>query len=223
MQKYLKRLLGILLFLICCLQSLNAEYLIRSRPDPELKKRIHGILQKSLPEKYLDVSVIQHSLLSSEALKEDSKLVPGVKITSGQSESNLVFRYRTVILTVNQEVDLDQVEMRVRGDVEVLEPQDRFEQSVLTEKLKIERQDFSLRLVDYLDLLVSAREDLREDRTEAAREKLKNAAEISTAFPSGYEMIGIDQLIEQDLLASESGISSMEWLMLGFYSSFSWV
>ncbi len=215
MQKYLKRLLGILLFLICCLQSLNAEYLIRSRPDPELKKRIHGILQKSLPEKYLDVSVIQHSLLSSEALQEESKLVPGVKITSGQSESNLVFRYRTVILTVNQEVDLDQVEMRVRGDVEVLEPQDRFEQSVLTEKLKIERQDFSLRLVDYLDLLVSAREDLREDRTEAAREKLKNAAEISTAFPSGYEMIGIDQLIEQDLLDSDSGIETIEWLLMG--------
>ena len=132
MQKYLKRLFGILSFLICCLQPLNAEYLIRSRPDPELKNRIHGILQKSLPEEYLDVSVIQHSLLSSEALQEDSKLVPGVKIVSGQSESNLVFRYRTVILTVNQEVDLDQVEMRVRGEVEELEPQDRFEQSVLT-------------------------------------------------------------------------------------------
>ena len=62
-----------------------------------------------------------------------------------------------------------------------LEPQDRFEQSVLTEKLKIERQDFSQRLVEYLDLLVSAREDLREDRTDAAGEKLKNAAEISRA------------------------------------------
>ena len=61
-----------------------------------------------------------------------------------------------MILTVNQEIDLDQVEMRVRGEVNALEPQDRFEQSVLTEKLKIERQDFSQRLVEYLDLLVSA-------------------------------------------------------------------
>ena len=92
----------------------TAEYLIRSRPDPELKNQIHGILQKALPEDYLDVSVIQHSLLSSEALQEDSNLVPGVKIATSQSESNLVFRYRTVILTVNQEIDLDQVEMRVR-------------------------------------------------------------------------------------------------------------
>ncbi|MCH2297927.1 MAG: flagellar motor switch protein FliG, partial [SAR324 cluster bacterium] len=193
----------------------SAEYLIRSRPDPELKNQIHGILQKSLPEDYLDVSVIQHSLLSSEALQEDSNLVPGVKIATSQSESNLVFRYRTVILTVNQEIDLDQVEMRVRGEVDALEPQDRFEQSVLTEKLKIERQDFSQRLVEYLDLLVSAREDLREDRTDAAGEKLKNAAEISAAFPSGYEMIGIDQLIERDLLASDSGIETIEWLLMG--------
>ena len=157
----------------------------------------------------------KRQLLSSEALQEDSNLVPGVKIATSQSESNLVFRYRTVILTVNQEIDLDQVEMRVRGEVNALEPQDRFEQSVLTEKLKIERQDFSQRLVEYLDLLVSAREDLREDRTDAAGEKLKNAAEISTAFPSGYEMIGIDQLIERDLLASDSGIETIEWLLMG--------
>ncbi len=105
--------------------------------------------------------------------------------------------------------------MRVRGEVNALEPQDRFEQSVLTEKLKIERQDFSQRLVEYLDLLVSAREDLREDRTDAAGEQLKNAAEISSAFPSGYEMIGIDQLIERDLLASDSGIETIEWLLMG--------
>ena len=76
-----------------------------------------------------------------------------------------------MILTVNQEIDLDQVEMRVRGEVNTLEPQDRFEQSVLTEKLKIERQDFSQRLVEYLDLLVSARgtcektEPMRQERS----------------------------------------------------------
>ena len=91
--------------------SLPAEYLTRSRPDPELKAEIHRILQKALPEDYLDVSVIQHSILSSEPLQQDSKLVPGVKIASKQSESNLVFRYRSIILTVNSEVDLDQVEV----------------------------------------------------------------------------------------------------------------
>ena len=215
MHRFSSRALIIVFMFSFSYSLVTAEYLIRSRPDPELKNQIHGILQKALPEDYLDVSVIQHSLLSSEALQEDSNLVPGVKIATSQSESNLVFRYRTVILTVNQEIDLDQVEMRVRGEVNALEPQDRFEQSVLTEKLKIERQDFSQRLVEYLDLLVSAREDLREDRTDAAGEKLKNAAEISTAFPSGYEMIGIDQLIERDLLASDSGIETIEWLLMG--------
>ena len=172
MHRFSSRALIIVFIFSFSYSLVTAEYLIRSRPDAELKNQIHGILQKALPEDYLDVSVIQHSLLSSEALQEDSNLVPGVKIATSQSESNLVFRYRTVILTVNQEIDLDQVEMRVRGEVNALEPQDRFEQSVLTEKLKIERQDFSQRLVEYLDLLVSAREDLREDRTDAAGEKL---------------------------------------------------
>ena len=65
MEKFLSRVQVVILVVVCSYSHLNAEYLIRSRPDPELKNQIHGVLQKSLPEDYLDVSVIQHSLLSS--------------------------------------------------------------------------------------------------------------------------------------------------------------
>ena len=76
MHRFSSRALIIVFMFSFSYSLVTAEYLIRSRPDPELKNQIHGILQKALPEDYLDVSVIQHSLLSSEALQEDSNLVP---------------------------------------------------------------------------------------------------------------------------------------------------
>ena len=62
------------------------------------------------------------------------------------------------------------------------EPQDLFEQSVLTDKVQPERRDFSQRLVEYLSLIVQARKDLKENRIEDANQKLKVAAEISSIF-----------------------------------------
>ena len=194
--------------------SLHAEILVRSRPDPELKERIHRILQKSMQQEYVDVSVFQHSLLSTEAVARKLNIVPGVSIASKKSESNLLFRYRTIVLTVNRAVDLDQVEARVRSELEELEPQDRFEQSVMIEKVEVIRRDFSQRLVEYVDLLVRARQDLDQNRTDSEREKLKVAAEISAEFPAGYEMIGIDQLITRDLARTGEGFTFMEWILV---------
>ena len=72
--------------------------------------------------------------------------------------------------------------MRVRGEVNALEPQDRFEQSVLTEKLKIET-DFPS---GWWNILIYWSVPVRTcEKNELMRqEELKNAAEISTAFPS---------------------------------------
>ena len=46
--------------------NLHAEVLSRSRPEPEIRERIHKILRKSLREDYIDVSVILHSVLDNE-------------------------------------------------------------------------------------------------------------------------------------------------------------
>jgi len=45
---------------------LHAEILSRSRPEPEIRERIHKILRKTLREEYIDVSVILHSVLDNE-------------------------------------------------------------------------------------------------------------------------------------------------------------
>ena len=62
------------------LDILHAEILSRSRPEPEIRERIHKILSKTLREEYIDVSVILHSVLDNEPVKTDSDLLPGVKI-----------------------------------------------------------------------------------------------------------------------------------------------
>ena len=73
-------------------------------------------------------------------------------------------------MTVNNSVDLDQIEQRIRSEVSELKSQDRFEQSVVLEKLKIERPDFSSKLVEYVNLLVEARADLNNDEPTSAQE-----------------------------------------------------
>ena len=49
---------------------LHAEILSRSRPEPEIRGRIHKILSKTLREEYIDVSVILHSVLDNEPVKK---------------------------------------------------------------------------------------------------------------------------------------------------------
>ena len=188
------RCIGIVILLtILNFESLDAEYLSRSRPEPELRERIHKILRKALREEYIDVSVLLHSFLDNEPIKKDSDLVPGVKIATEDKDVQTILNYRTIILTVNNSVNLDQIEQRVRSEVSELKSQDRFEQSVVLEKLKIERPDFSSKLVEYVNLLVEARADLNKDEPTLAQEKLKRAVDISAAFPSGYEMLGVEE------------------------------
>ena len=79
-ETYLKFLLGFSFILINNISYLNAEILTRSRPDPEIRQKIHKILQKALREEYIDVSVIIHSVLDNNPVKKDSDLIPGVKI-----------------------------------------------------------------------------------------------------------------------------------------------
>jgi len=178
-QTFFKCIGIVILLMILNFESLDAEYLSRSRPEPELRERIHKILRKALREEYIDVSVVLHSVLDNEPVKKDSDLVPGVKIATQDKDVQTVLNYRTIILTVNKSVDLDQIEMRVRSEVSELNSQDRFEQSVVLEKLKIERPDFSSKLVEYVNLLVGARADLNKDEPTSAQEKLKRAADIS--------------------------------------------
>ena len=194
----------VILLMILNFESLDAEYLSRSRPEPELRERIHKILRKALREEYIDVSVVLHSFMDNEPIKKDSDLVPGVKIATDDKDVQTILNYRTIILTVNNSVDLDQIEQRVRSEVSELKSQDRFEQSVVLEKLKIERPDFSSKLVEYVNLLVEARADLNKDEPTSAQEKLKRAVDISAVFPPGYEMLGVEELIPCLLYTSPS-------------------
>ena len=204
-----------ILLMILNFESLDAEYLSRSRPEPELRERIHKILRKALREEYIDVSVVLHSVLDNEPVKKDSDLVPGVKIATQDKDVQTVLNYRTIILTVNKSVDLDQIEMRVRSEVSELNSQDRFEQSVVLEKLKIERPDFSSKLVEYVNLLVGARADLNKDEPTSAQEKLKRAADISAVFPPGYEMLGVEELIPEYKPEGTDAITPAQWGILG--------
>ena len=205
----------VFLLIILNLESLDAEYLSRSRPEPELRERIHKILRKALREEYIDVSVILHSFLDNEPIKKDSDLVPGVKIATEDKDVQTILNYRTIILTVNNSVNLDQIEQRVRSEVSELKSQDRFEQSVVLEKLKIERPDFSSKLVEYVNLLVEARADMNKDEPTSAQEKLKRAVDISAVFPPGYEMLGVEELIPEYEPEGTDAITPVQWAILG--------
>jgi len=105
--------------------------------------------------------------------------------------------------------------MRIRSEISELKSQDRFEQSIVLDKLQIERPDFSEKLVEYVNLLVGARADLNRDEPVPAQEKLKQAAEISAAFPAGYEMLGVDQLIPEYKPEGTDAITPAQWGILG--------
>ena len=194
---------------------LHAEILSRSRPEPEIRERIHKILSKTLREEYIDVSVILHSVLDNEPVKKDSDLLPGVKIKTEENDVQALFSYRIINLTVNKSVNLNQVEMRIRSEISELNSQDRFEQSIVLDKLQIERPDFSEKLVEYVNLLVAARADLNSDEPVNAQEKLKQAAEISASFPAGYEMLGVDQLIPEYKPEGTDAITPAQWAIIG--------
>jgi len=194
---------------------LHAEIFSRSRPEPEIRERIHKILRKVLREDYIDVSVILHSVLDNNPIRIDSELIPGVKIKTADNEVLTLLNYRIINLTVNKSVNLNQVEARIRSEISELNSQDRFEQSIVLDKLQIERPDFSEKLVEYVNLLVGARADLNRDEPVPAQEKLKQAAEISAAFPAGYEMLGVDQLIPEYKPEGTDAITPAQWGILG--------
>ncbi|MED6340293.1 MAG: flagellar motor switch protein FliG, partial [SAR324 cluster bacterium] len=197
------------------INTLQAEVISRVRPEPEIRDRIHKILRKTLRESYIDVSVTLHSVLDNKPVKRDSELIPGVKIKTDDNEVQELLNYRIINLTVNESVNLNQVEARVRSEISELKAQDRFELSVVLEKLKIERPDFSAKLVEYVKLLVAARSDLNRDDPVPAQEKLKLAAEISAEFPSGYEMLGVDQLIPDYVPEGTEAITPAQWGIIG--------
>ena len=194
---------------------LQAEIINRSRPEPEIRERIHKILRKTMRENYIDVSVILHSVLDNTPVKRDSELIPGVKIKTEDNKVQELLNYRIINLTVNESVNLNQVEARIRSEISELNAQDRFEQSVVLEKLQIERPDFSEKLVEYVKLLVDARSDLNRDEPVPAKEKLKLAAEISAEFPAGYEMLGVDQLIPDYVPEGTEAITPAQWGIIG--------
>ena len=194
---------------------LQAEIINRVRPEPEIRERIHKILRKTMRENYINVSVILHSVLDNNPVKRDSELIPGVEIKTEDKEVQDLLNYRIVNLTVNESVDLNQVEARVRSEISELNAQDRFEQSIVLEKLQIERPDFSTKLVEYVKLLVDARSDLNRDEPVPAKEKLKLAAEISAEFPAGYEMLGVDQLIPDYVPEGTEAITPAQWGIIG--------
>jgi len=194
---------------------LQAEIINRVRPEPEIRERIHKILRKTMRENYINVSVILHSVLDNNPVKRDSELIPGVEIKTEDKEVQDLLNYRIINLTVNESVDLNQVEARVRSEISELNAQDRFEQSIVLEKLQIERPDFSTKLVEYVKLLVDARSDLNRDEPVPAQEKLKLAAEISAEFPAGYEMLGVDQLIPDYVPEGTEAITPAQWGIIG--------
>ena len=214
--KYILGIVGFIMILISInINALQAEVISRVRPEPEIRDRIHKILRKTLRESYIDVSVTLHSVLDNKPVKRDSELIPGVKIKTDDNEVQELLNYRIINLTVNESVNLNQVEARVRSEISELKSQDRFELSVVLEKLKIERPDFSAKLVEYVKLLVAARSDLNRDDPVPAQEKLKLAAEISAEFPSGYEMLGVDQLIPDYVPEGTEAITPAQWGIIG--------
>ena len=214
--KYILGIVGFIMILISInINPLQAEVISRVRPEPEIRDRIHKILRKTLRESYIDVSVTLHSVLDNKPVKRDSELIPGVKIKTDDNEVQELLNYRIINLTVNESVNLNQVEARVRSEISELKAQDRFELSVVLEKLKIERPDFSAKLVEYVKLLVAARSDLNRDDPVPAQEKLKLAAEISAEFPSGYEMLGVDQLIPDYVPEGTEAITPAQWGIIG--------
>ena len=216
LNKYILSIVGCIIVLISFnINNLRSEIINRSRPEPEIRERIHKILRKTLQEDYIDVSVILHSVLDNNPIKKDSELIPGVKIKTDDKEVLELLNYRIINLTVNNSVNLNQVEARVRSEISELNAQDRFEQSIVVEKLQIERPDFSTRLVEYVNLLVDARSDLNRDELVPAQEKLKLAAEISATFPAGYEMLGVDQLIPEYVPEGTSAITPAQWGIIG--------
>ena len=214
--KYILSIVGFIMILISInINPLQAEVISRVRPEPEIRDRIHKILRKTLRESYIDVSVTLHSVLDNKPVKRDSDLIPGVKIKTDDKEVQELLNYRIINLTVNESVNLNQVEARVRSEISELKAQDRFELSVVLEKLKIERPDFSAKLVEYVKLLVAARSDLNRDEPVPAQEKLKLAAEISAEFPAGYEMLGVDQLIPDYVPEGTEAITPAQWAIIG--------
>ena len=214
--KYILGIVGFIMILISInINALQAEVISRVRPEPEIRDRIHKILRKTLRESYIDVSVTLHSVLDNKPVKRDSELIPGVKIKTDDNEVQELLNYRIINLTVNESVNLNQVEARVRSEISELKAQDRFELSVVLEKLKIERPDFSAKLVEYVKLLVDARSDLNRDEPVPAKEKLKLAAEISAEFPAGYEMLGVDQLIPDYVPEGTEAITPAQWGIIG--------
>ena len=214
--KYILGIVGFIMILISFnINTLQAEVISRVRPEPEIRDRIHKILRKTLRESYIDVSVTLHSVLDNKPVKRDSELIPGVKIKTDDNEVQELLNYRIINLTVNESVNLNQVEARVRSEISELKAQDRFELSVVLEKIKIERPDFSAKLVEYVKLLVAARSDLNRDDPVPAQEKLKLAAEISAEFPSGYEMLGVDQLIPDYVPEGTEAITPAQWGIIG--------
>ena len=157
----------------------------------------------------------KRQVLDNEPIKKDSDLLPGVKIKTEENDVQALFSYRIINLTVNKSVNLNQVEMRIRSEISELNSQDRFEQSIILDKLQIERPDFSEKLVEYVNLLVAARADLNSDEPGNAQEKLKQAAEISAAFPAGYEMLGVDQLIPEYKPEGTDAITPAQWAIIG--------
>ena len=192
----------------------QAEYLVRNRPEPELKQKMHRILQKTLGEAYVDVSVQRHALINTKLKKRESDVLPGVQIMTRPEEANVVFAYRVITVVAKTEVDLDGIEARLRNDLK-LDLQDRFELSVVLGLVEVERPDFSQQLVDYVSLLVAARDDLRGGNSGEARTKLQQAAEISAKLPDGYEMLGVEQLIPEYRSDALEQMSIQEMLFAG--------
>jgi hypothetical protein len=216
LSKYILSIAGCITVLISInINNLQSEIINRSRPEPEIRERIHKILRKTLREDYIDVSVILHSVLENNPIEKDSELIPGVKIKTDDKEVLELLNYRIINLTVNNSVNLNQVEARIRSEISELNAQDRFEQSIVLEKLQIERPDFSAKLVEYVKLLVDARSDLNRDEPVPAQEKLKLAAEISAEFPAGYEMLGVDQLIPEYKPEGTDAITPVQWAIIG--------
>jgi|SaaInlV_110m_DNA_1040235.scaffolds.fasta_scaffold01749_3 hypothetical protein len=216
LNKYIFSIVGCVIVLILFnINILQAEIINRTRAEPEIRERIHKILRKTLREDYIDVSVILHSVLDNNPVEKDSELIPGVKIKTEDRDVQELLNYRIINLTVNKSVNLNQVEARIRSEIAELNAQDRFEQSIVLEKLQIERPDFSAKLVEYVKLLVDARSDLNRDEPVAAQEKLKLAAEISAEFPAGYEMLGVDQLIPEYVPEGTDAITPAQWGIIG--------
>ena len=216
MNKYILSIVGCIIVLISFnINSLHAEIISRSRPEPEIRERIHKILRKILLEDYIDVSVILHSVIDNSPIEKNSELIPGVKIKTSDKEVQELLNYRIVNITVNNSINLNQVEARMRSEISELNSQDLFEQSIVLEKLQIERPDFSTKLVEYVKLLVDARSDLNRDELVPAQQKLKQASEISAEFPTGYEMLGVDQLIPEYVPEGTDAITPAQWGIIG--------